>query len=150
MAERADAYAPQPAVGEQALQIERRRLVCVHPRGREQRDWLVDQPPKRECQRAPGRRIEPLEVVDRDHDRIVLYHCSENAEERLADRTRIRQTVRSVVAKQSSIERAVLRRGQRRERIRREAAEEVGEAGEREPDLGAGSARRKNRHAAPA
>jgi hypothetical protein len=80
--DRSGEHAPERAVRERAeldrlgaLGVERRgdreriRLARAEARGREHADRLVVQPPEREPERARGRGVEPLEVVDGDDGR---------------------------------------------------------------------------------
>ena len=79
--ERADPEALDPVEAERPLDIDPfRRYTRSEPERREHADRLVLQPSEHEGQHAGGRRIEPLHVVDRDHDGRVLRERSDDTQ----------------------------------------------------------------------
>ena len=93
-------------------------------------------PPQRERQRAGGLAVEPLHVVDREHDRRVGRREQQQRAQADADRGRVGRGVAGGAADQRDLERLALRGRQLVQVIVGEIVGEVAEAREREPRLG--------------
>ena len=70
-ARRATAGRARAAQALLASDVAQAASICLRPQGDDQRDGLVGQTPERELERRRRRRIEPLDVVDGDHDLAV-------------------------------------------------------------------------------
>jgi hypothetical protein len=124
--------------------------VRVRRAQREERpDRLVRQPPERELDRSRRRRVEPLDVVDREHDLPGRGQLAEEREHRRSDQAPLRGTV-GLDAEQRDVERVALRARKGGQRLLGDRRHEVGEPGEREPRLRLCRARHEHRGAAPA
>ena len=109
---------------------------------------LVAQSARRIRQRAPRSGVEPLHVVDREHDGGLRGEPADRAEERDADRARIggRPIVRFQDERQR--QRPALRSGKRLERLVQHRIEQVADGRERQRRLALGGHRLENAEAA--
>jgi hypothetical protein len=85
--------------------------VCslAEPPGEQQEEGPLAHASQRENERACGGRIEPLDVVDRDHDRRLRGENGQRAPDGDSERPRIR-TEGSVFDEECSLERTASRR----------------------------------------
>ncbi len=91
---------------------------------------LVLDPPERELDRRRGRRVEPLEVVDRDHDDCtVRREPAEHREQRGTDEPSLGRTARAD-SQQRDVQCHALRRRQPRQGVLVKMRQEIGKAGE--------------------
>ena len=116
--------------------------------GTDERDRFTVEPAKGIGDGAQARAVDPLEIVDRDHDRGGNGEQAENAERREPDGGRIEACVCGLAATKGVLERGALRSWQRGERRLVDRGEEVAENGERELDLRLGRARGEHLEAA--
>ena len=106
-AQRADAD-PGDSVRQRALQLERRTPAAVAASRHQHTDGLHAKAPHSEPDQVRRRRIEPLHVVDREHDRAPSRKRPERVEERERDRPSIRRRLRLVGKQQGDLERRPL------------------------------------------
>ena len=113
------------------------RLVgALRAHGDDAQHRLVLDPPERELDRRCGRRVEPLEVVDRDGDECsVRGEPTEHGEERGADEPSLGRTAGGD-SQERDVECLALRRRQARQGVLGKMPQEIGEAGERQSRLG--------------
>ena len=125
-AERIDLHALEPLVVERELQLRDREAVA-EPAGEEQADVLLRQAAHRERQGARRGRVQPLDVVDRDQDRLTLRE----QEQRVADGHRegpdIHRLVRPLSEQKRALERATPGAGQLGQHVRERVLEQVSE-----------------------
>src|SRR5688500_10004046 len=69
-AERGDPQPPQSLLAQRAIEVERGSRAVAVPQREQERDSLLAQTAQRELEDERGRPVEPLEVVDRDGDRL--------------------------------------------------------------------------------
>jgi len=119
--------------GDRALEV--RRLHRLAQSTGEQEDYrLLVEPPQRERERACRRGIQPLNVVDRDHDRYVHRKSVERIPNRDAQRSWIGALV-TLLDQESDLECAAPRRRQLTEHLVECALEQVAEPGVCESSL---------------
>ncbi len=80
--------------------------VGRRPHRREQADALVTQAPERDLQHAGRRRVEPLEVVEREDDRLPLGEHAEDVEHGQSDGSRVRSNLPGLCQEERDLERA--------------------------------------------
>ena len=81
LAQRPDRQPSDPVIAERAVELEAsRRGLRPHAEGRDDADRLDPQPAQHEGEHADGRRVEPLDVVDRDDHRLMLGDASDHGE----------------------------------------------------------------------
>jgi hypothetical protein len=129
------------------FRFETRRLGRVGAQREDQADVLTVEAPEHELECVCGRGVEPLQVVDRDHDGGARPELADEREERGRDHAP-RGWAGGVGAEQRDVEPAPLRCGQRVERLRRQSRCEVGDTTEREARLRLGRPRDENGRAA--
>ena len=106
--------------------LERRRRFAAA--GEEDPDRLAVKPPQRERERIRGRRIEPLDVVDREHERAALRERQQRVVHRHRDGARVGgETVLRIEQKRCR-ERSPARRGELRQHLGGGVREEVAES----------------------
>jgi hypothetical protein len=126
-AEAVQAHAPQ-ALAERAFQPERVGRGHRRAHGRQHADRPPAQPPRRVRQHAQRGRIEPLRVVDGDHQRTVARELLQHRAQRHARRHRIGRAPRGArAAHERDLQRLALRRQQHRENRVRDVPEQIGE-----------------------
>ena len=130
--ERADVEPRERPATERALQ----RPHAARAAGEQEADRHAVEPPRGEAQGLGGRRVQPLQVVDRDQHRPGCRQRPQPVEHAERDRARLRGVGRGLATQQRDLERLRLRRGQPGERVRADAVEEVDQRGERQPRLG--------------
>ena len=130
--ERADVEPRERAAAERALE----RSHAARAAREQEADRRAVEPPRGEAQGLGGRRVEPLQVVDRDQDRTGGRQRPQTVEHAQRDRPRLRGVGRRLAAQQRDLERPRLRRGQPVEGVRADAVEQVDQRGERQPRLG--------------
>ena len=127
---------PDPDVRQGLAEAEQDgRAADRRPDGRHEADLSVAKPAGGEHQRVGGRAVQPLGVVDRDHQRPL---CGEPAEDRgrpRGDGPRVDYGVVGLGPQEREIEGAALGRRQVGDRVV-EVAQEVGETAERQTGLG--------------
>ena len=145
-AERPDPDPLDPAVVEGVLHRGRLLRLAEPPRP-EQRDVGLRQSPQRKPDCACRRGVEPLQVVDRDHE-PVLGKQLEGAPNRDSERPLVDAVPRCLLDQQRDLERLAPGRRQGRQHLVEHAVEQVAEAGVGERPLRLGGPRRE--HAPPA
>jgi hypothetical protein len=108
---------------------------------------LVVESSQGELERGGGRWVQPLEVVDRDHDLSPGCELPQQRQECGGDDAP-RGRAGGVRAQECDVEPAALGSGQRVERLRRKSRREVGDAAERQPGLRLGGPGDENRRTA--
>ena len=134
--ERAEPHAREVLRAERALEAERVGVIQRRPRRQDHADPVAGDSPQREGQRAGGLAVEPLHVVDREHDRRVGGREQQQRAQADADRGRVGRSVAGGAADQRDLERLALRGGQLVQVVVGKIVREVAEAREREPRLG--------------
>ena len=132
--------------------VGQRRLERVRPPGprphrAEDADARVDDAPDRELERRRGRVVEPLRVVDRDDDRLIVRELPEEGRGCRRNGAGIDPAARRVVPEDRSRERLSLRRRQHVESCIVDRREEVDKPCERQRGL---HTRRSRHEHAPA
>ena len=129
---RADAQRPDPdpldPVAVERVLDRGRLLRLAEPPRPQQRDVGLRQPPQREPERARRRDVEPLQVVDRDHQ-PVLGEQLESTPDRDSERPLVDAALRRILDQQGDLERPAPRRRQFRQHLVERAVEQVAEAG---------------------
>ncbi len=129
-AQRSESQAPQ-ALFDRAL--EREWLIVAHEAtGEQKRDGFVPQPPGGVLDHGQRRRVEPLEIVDRDKERLMARQRAEPAEEGRRDPARVRRRGAGLAEQESDLERPRLRRRKLWHEIARRLAEQIAKACERQ------------------
>ncbi len=131
-AERADPNALYPVRIERVL--DRGRFPLAEPAGPDEQQARLGQPAECKPERGRRRRVEPLEVVDRD-DQLLLGEQLQGAADRDPEGPRIDRTAGWIRDEQGNLERAPLRRRQLRENVVEDPVEEVAQPGEGERAL---------------
>jgi hypothetical protein len=98
--------------------------------GREQSHRLVGKPSEGECECVRGDRVEPLSIVDRNHERPGTGQSAQRAEHGRSDEVAIRRRRRRVVEEEGRPQGPLLRRRQITEYVVESVAEEIADAGE--------------------
>jgi hypothetical protein len=137
-AQRAERDAGQPFLRERSLELERRRHVPCAADGGKHADRLVPQAAKGNLEHARRRRVEPLDVVERDHDRASLGKRPQDGEQREPDRVRIGSLLFWLDQQERDFERTPPDRRQRGRHLVEDRGEQIGESGEGEGGLGLG------------
>ena len=153
LVDRADAERPDANTGD-AVRLERvldgGRLLCLaEPSRPDQEDVGVRQPAERESQRARRRCIEPLEVVDRDHE-PVLGEQVQGASNRHAERTRVDRATSRILDEECDLERPAPRGAQSGQDVVESVFEQIAETGVSECALRLGRPRREDAQPPPA
>ena len=97
--------------------------------GAEDADPLVLEAPHGERERVLGGRIEPVDVIDREQDRLLRGEAAQQPEQAQADRALERLGALGLGAQQRDLERAALRRRQVRHGRLGHVGEQVAERG---------------------
>ncbi|HEY2936633.1 MAG TPA: hypothetical protein VGJ25_08530 [Gaiellaceae bacterium] len=105
------------------------------------------QPAQCERERARGRRVEPLDVVDREDDELVSGEQLQRAANRNAESSRIYRTCRWLVDEERNLERASLWRRQCWRNVSENVVEQISQRSVREPALRLGRTRREDAQA---
>jgi hypothetical protein len=145
--ERADAEGPyrQPL---DALRLEcslelRRLRSFDDPPGQEQKHAVGSNPTQRERERARRGRVEPLNIVDSEHDRPFGERL-QGSTDRDAQRPRIDRLLGSLVQEQRDFERVASRRRQGGQYLVEHALEEIAEHDVGQPAFRLGWSRRED------
>ena len=93
---------------------------------------FIFESPLREPQRSCRRRVEPLDVVDRDHYRFTRRELAQHAQEARGDRARLRWSIGRLRPEKRNLQRAALGSGQRRDHVAVDALEKIAQRGEGE------------------
>ena len=129
---RADAERPDPdpldPVAVEGVLDRGRLLRLAEPPRPQQRDVGLRQPPQRKPDCACRRGVEPLQVVDCDHQ-SVLGEQLESAPNRDSERPLVDAALGGILDQQGDLERPAPRRGQGRQHLVERAVEQVAEAG---------------------
>ena len=133
-AERADLHALEPLVVDRELEL-RHRDAVPEPAGEEQADVLLRQSPQRERQSARRGRVEPLDVVDRDQNRLALASRSSALRTATASVRTSTGSSGPSLEQERGLERAAPRAGQLRQHVGERVLEQVSERGVRDPQL---------------
>jgi hypothetical protein len=126
-AERPDLDPLDPVAVERVLDGGRLLRLAEPPRP-QQRDIGLRQPPQRKPDRTCRRGVEPLQVVDCDHQ-SVLGEQLESAPDRNAERPLVDTGLRCILDQQGDLERPAPRRRQGRQHLVERTVEQVAEAG---------------------
>jgi hypothetical protein len=102
------------------------------------------QPPGNEREHVQRMRVEPLDIVDRDHQRPGPGRAAQHVEEAESDRPHLRWRTDRVGTQDDDIQRPPLRCGQGVELVGADIVEKVDHGREREPRLGTAGPRREN------
>ena len=137
-AERPDADALDP-LGAEGVLDRSRLLRLAEPTRPEHDDPRLGQTPQREADRTRRRSVEPLEVVDREHEPVLGEHL-ERAADGDAEGALVDGLPGRVLHEQRDFERVPARRRQPRQHLVEDALEEVAEPGVREATLRLGRA----------
>jgi hypothetical protein len=132
-----------PLVRKRSIQTQRERVVLDAARRDEEPDRHVVQPPDRELQNPGRRKVEPLHVVDRQHQGTRHGKGYERTMERGRKGPAIRRGGGGLHPEQRHLEGGSLRWRERIERFVDDPLEEISEAGDGEPRLGLRGPRRK-------
>ena len=132
--ERADLDLLQPSGADGALELGRRRSLVAATREQEE-DRLLVQAARGEQQQPEGRRIEPLEVVDRDDDGALRGELPQRGQERDRERTQVGLLL-ALLQEKRDRERVPLRRRQRRQHHVVHSLQQVAERAEQQLHLG--------------
>ena len=131
--ERTEDYAHEPVLRQGVIEVERSLILALGAL-RQQHPQPSGKPARRELERALGRGIHPLHVVDRHEHRSLAGELAEHADQRRGRRARVSWLVRCD-AQQRGRERTLLGRGQRGSRLVERRADDVGEHRVGEPGL---------------
>jgi hypothetical protein len=88
-AERADRDTGEPAVQPRPVEIEPRFVSRLPPKRDEEKEGLGVEATRRELEHGSSWRIDPLRIVDRDHQRTPGRELAEDVQKRERDRARI-------------------------------------------------------------
>src|SRR5436190_4478266 len=136
-AERSHRQTPNALGVERAL--EHRRLCAAAEPPREQEPYaLRGKPSQRERERAGRRGVEPLEVVDREENRLALGEHLQGAARGDPECARLACTCGRVLEEQRDLERTSLRRREKRQYVGDDVLEQIAQADVREVALGLG------------
>ena len=125
--------------------LEGRGLPCFDdPPGQQQSHALAGHTSQREHKRARRGRVEPLDVVDGEHDRRLCGERLQGCPNRHGERARVDRLFESIVHEQRHFERLPSRCRQGGQNLLEHALEEVTEHDVRERALGLGRARRED------
>ena len=124
-----------------AVQRERQRLVLTfRATGEEQADLELAEPSERELERIPGVRVEPLHIVDGQHERHAGGQHAQRAHHCDRDGATIGWSALGLGQQKRNFKRAPLRMRQPLENAADHAAQKVPEGCERKPRLAFGRA----------
>ena len=123
-AERPDRQPLDPIGGECVLDV---RAVLSRPARPDQRDADVVRPAESEAERGRRGRIEPLEVVDGEHEAFLCERL-DRAADRDTERALVDRPPVGVLDEQRHFESAAPRRGQRRQHLVEDPVEKIAEA----------------------
>ena len=130
-AERADAQ-PADLRGKRTLELGR----VIAPPGQENLNRLTLEPPQRERERIRRGHVQPLTVVDRDHDRLALRKRPQHVVHRHSERTRIGARLLAALQQERGLERLLPRSRELGKHLGSALAQQVAECGVRKPLLG--------------
>ena len=139
-AERADLEPSQRPPLERALESS----LDTGALGEQEADGLALEPAHGEVECVGGRRIEPLDVVDRDQQRLTGGQGAQRVQEAERDRVGLGRRARRLGPQKGHLQRAQLRSRQADELLRLDAVEQVDQRGKREPRVGAARPRREH------
>ena len=142
-AQRADVQDLEPTCLERLLEGRRRPSAL----GEQNADVALVEPSRSVGERGGRRRVEPLEVVDRNEQRCRGCEGAQRPEEADRDRLRFRGRTGGGRSEQRHLERLELRSGQSRQLLAPDAVEEVDERRERELRLGVARPHREDAQA---
>jgi hypothetical protein len=151
LVKRPDAERPNPNAldsvsADRLVQTERLRLVDRSPR-QQDTNIVCAEAAKRERERARRRGVEPLDVVDGDHERFAIAEQLENVAHRDGERALIDAIALRVGSQHYHLEGTPSRRCERGQRIVERGVEEVAEPYVSERSLRLSRARRENSQA---
>ena len=135
-AQRADRESREPIRRKRAIELHRDGRVGRRPHRREQADTLVTQAAERDLQHTGRRRVEPLEVVEREDDRLPLGEHLEDVEQGQPDGSRVRSNLPGLGQQERDLERAPPQLRERGCHLVEDRCEQVGEPRERQQRLG--------------
>ena len=135
-AQRTEHEMGQTIVQEGGLELERREDLRRPTDGRQEADGLVVQPSQGDLQHPGRRRVEPLQIVERDQHGALLGKRSQHVQERKADRTRVRGLRARIGEQEGDLERTASQRRQRRCHFVEDRGDQIGESREGERGLG--------------
>ena len=123
-AERSDLERPSVVDTERRLQLRRPRVVGEPSREQKTHVGFVE-PPQRERQRTRRGRIEPLNVVDRDHERLASTQSLECAADGHGERAAVDGIARGLLDEERDLERTTPWWAQVRQDIVEDSVEQV-------------------------
>jgi hypothetical protein len=142
-AQRPERQPPDVLLCERPLDLRRLRAVRVPPRQQQEHPAPIE-PPQRERELVGRRRIEPLEIVDRDDQRPVLGEHLEGIANGEPERARIHGFRSRVLQQERGLEGAPPRRRQPRQHVVEHTLEQIPQACVREAALSLGRSRDEN------
>ena len=108
------------------------------PPGEQDADVFLPEPPESEGQSARGRRIEPLDVIDRDDDWLAIAQQVQDVPDCDSECPVVDRIIVRFFDEQRDLECVPPRGRESRQHIAENALEQISEAGVREPALGLG------------
>ena len=111
------------------------RPALTGPTRPDEQDRRIGQSAQREAERARRRRVEPLEVVDRNDQQLVLRERLQGAADGDAERACVGRAAGRLLEQERDLERAPSRRSKERQNVVEGVVEEVAESGVGEPVL---------------
>ena len=135
-AQRTEHEMGQTIVREGGLELERRGDLRRPTNGRQEADGLIAQPSKGDLQHPGRRRVDPLQIVERDQHGPALGKRSQHVEKREADRAMVRRLNSRLGQQKRDLERAASQRRQRSCHIVEDRGDQIGKGGEGERGLG--------------
>ena len=141
-AERPDRQPPDALLLERLFELRRPRAFPEPPREQHEHAVGLD-PSQREREHGRRGRVEPLDVVDGDHERPALAQELQHVAHRHGERAVVDDAARPVFEQERLLERAPPRRRQRRKDVCQRALEEIGQPQAGKAALGLGGPRRE-------
>jgi hypothetical protein len=123
--ERTHGQPAQAGLGHAALHVDRDGEIGRSASRGQQANGLVTETSQRDLQHACGRRIQPLEVVDRDYDGLPCRQLVQRLEHGQADNEGIRRHFTWLLQQQRHLERLPAWRRQRAQRLRQHRSQQL-------------------------
>ena len=133
--ERAQREPRDPLPGKRALEFERHSRVRLLAQRHEDADRLLAQSAHRHLNHRHRRRVQPLNIIERQEHRPRLAERAQNVHERQPDRMRIRRLAVRLREQESHLECPPARARERRRDTVQHPREQLGQAGKGEPRL---------------
>jgi hypothetical protein len=135
-----DTNPDDPVVRQRPLQAQPVGVRVTGPAGGQDPHPRGLKPPHGKVQHAGRWRVQPLQVVDRDQERLVRCQLQQGAADRRRQRAWVARRAVGVAAQQRDLQRLPLRRRQAREEIVGKPGQQVGERRQRQLGLALGGA----------